>query len=194
MGVPPRAVRVTDRYEIWCHKLHGASEFSLSCSETVTKEKTVQYFENICSKQCPAYKALKTIPGVFSMKCHGRHICFRILSDWLGACQLRSSIRPSKPRESHSLTNGISVPKGSHHFALPIVSKTFKVSFIQFFLRYSNIMIAVWNDQNWVECLVYGVTEKGKLKDVIHTIAGNYCEGLESCTPIPFWSPSKYWA
>ena len=51
----------------------------------------------------------------------------------------------------------------------------FKVSFIEFFffLRYSSIMIAVWHDQNWVECLVYGVTEKSKLKDVIHTIAGN---------------------
>lgn len=194
MGVPPRAVRVTDRYEIWCHKLHGASEFSLSCSETVTKETTVQYFENICSKQCPAYKALKTIPGVFSMKCHGRHICFRILSDWLGACQLRSSTSAiqttwkSFTHERNFRTQGVT------SLCITNWSKTFKVSFIQFFLRYCNIMIAVWNDQNWVECLVYGVTEKGKLKDVIHTIAGNYCEGLESCTPIPFWSPSKYWA
>ena len=93
-------------------------------------------------------------------------------------------LRPSKPRESHSLTKGISVPKGSpwYRFALPIVSKRLRWV-LNNFLRYSNIMIAVWNDQNWVECLVYGVTEKGKLKDVIHTIAGNYCEGLESCNP-----------
>ena len=32
------------------------------------KKKTVQYiYMKKCPKECPAYKALKTMPGVFSM-------------------------------------------------------------------------------------------------------------------------------